>query len=1007
MNQPDTAGSAAPAALDANAPPLSSETPVSPDSYSQDNKALLTLSWGLFGRMLFAQSAPLLLAAAVVCFFAFNWATMPLFAKFGLLGVLLLGSLALALWQGLSSMTGSLALLFCGLLTGPLLAVYGQAYQTGADSWELFRAWALLLLPLALAGRQNGLWVALWLVGSLWIGLYLNEREPFFSSYNGASDSLFFLVLIQAVAVLLWETAACILAGPARTFLRARWLPRVMAFPLMGCLTCMLATQMLFIRETLDSLYILLYLAILGGGAPYYTRRQKDLIMIAYGLLSLIILAAALPLIGISRSEFLLGGRLLLVALILVGGAGVAIKILRALHKQKTATTIFSQTIDSECGGKEQQSSLGQSSPKGETDSQHIPPLADAPCSHIAPSPVENPVHSPIPTSPSPQTTDSGEKLSLALTYEPIFLRFALLGVLPTQKIAPARSDIPWVSSFLSGLCAWIAAPFLMASSIQILTIFLGTSNHATALLLLLILLLLIMGGGAFLSRTRQGIFWEQTALCLALTGTLGAGYLCADTYDIQFIHAPTLILFAVGYPFVENSLYRFFAAAIGLPLLALTLLTPNQGRMFSNYAYSTAGDTLPLFLAGAAVFFVSLCVALAHFRTLPKNGPGLSSPQERYWGPLFTGCQCALLVMAALPFAVYIPSFRMLGPGAGAGIAYFAFRLSGRLALPPACRFALLALGVAIAALSFKLPWLGTGLFVLILARQAASLPFMALATAFLALCINWEYYSLATSLLHKSISLAAIGLLLLCAAIGLHLLVSAAIRKGRLPALSTLFGAPAPPAPHSLSNEKAGEANAPPASAIPPLFSAFTRLHFLREGVVIVTLAAFSLLFTWAALQKEHLLASGDSVILALRPRDPRSIIQGDYMDINFALEENIRSALPALSSTHAPLTGTVVVQKHTDGSFSFKRLDDGSPLTGDEKRIVFRSRRQAIRISSGAFFFQEGHGQAYEQARFALLRVDDAGNSLISRLLDERMNIIQPVKDPVLEDKLPVFP
>ena len=180
MNQPDTAGSASSAALDPNTPAPSSETPVSPRSHSQDDNALRILSWGLFGRMLFAQSAPLLLAAAAVCFFAFNWAAMPLFAKFGLLGVLLLGSLALALWRGLASMAGSLALLLCGLMVGPLLAVYGQAYQTGADSWELFRAWTVLLVPLAFAGRQNGLWMVLWLVGNLWTGLYLNEQESLF-----------------------------------------------------------------------------------------------------------------------------------------------------------------------------------------------------------------------------------------------------------------------------------------------------------------------------------------------------------------------------------------------------------------------------------------------------------------------------------------------------------------------------------------------------------------------------------------------------------------------------------------------------------------------------------------------------------------------------------------------------------------------------------------------------------------------------------------------------------
>jgi uncharacterized membrane protein len=49
------------------------------------------------------------------------------------------------------------------VLTGVLLAVIGQVYQTGADVFELFVAWAALILPWTVISRHAAHWL-LWLV---------------------------------------------------------------------------------------------------------------------------------------------------------------------------------------------------------------------------------------------------------------------------------------------------------------------------------------------------------------------------------------------------------------------------------------------------------------------------------------------------------------------------------------------------------------------------------------------------------------------------------------------------------------------------------------------------------------------------------------------------------------------------------------------------------------------------------------------------------------------------
>ena len=42
---------------------------------------------------------------------------------------------------------------------GALLAVFGQTYQTGADPFELFLTWALLIVPWTLAARFEPLYL--------------------------------------------------------------------------------------------------------------------------------------------------------------------------------------------------------------------------------------------------------------------------------------------------------------------------------------------------------------------------------------------------------------------------------------------------------------------------------------------------------------------------------------------------------------------------------------------------------------------------------------------------------------------------------------------------------------------------------------------------------------------------------------------------------------------------------------------------------------------------------
>jgi len=116
-----------------------------------------------FLSRMFAIGGLLSLAAGVVFFVAANWSAIAVFGRFALLEILLLACVVIALFRLPPSDLGRGVLFLAFVVTGALLALFGQTYQTGADVYELFLSWALLGLPLVLLANW-GVSTAAWIV---------------------------------------------------------------------------------------------------------------------------------------------------------------------------------------------------------------------------------------------------------------------------------------------------------------------------------------------------------------------------------------------------------------------------------------------------------------------------------------------------------------------------------------------------------------------------------------------------------------------------------------------------------------------------------------------------------------------------------------------------------------------------------------------------------------------------------------------------------------------------
>ena len=149
----------------------------------------------------------------------------------------------------------------------------------------------------------------------------------------------------------------------------------------------------------------------------------------------------------------------------------------------------------------------------------------------------------------------------------------------------------------------------------------------------------------------------------------------------------------------------------------------------------------------------------------------------------------------------------------------------------------------------------------------------------------------------------------------------------------------------------------------------------------IILINLIILLGLFNNSIIKKETLLSDGKLILLELAPVDPRSLMQGDYMRLRYAISENIN--YDSISKR-----GFCVVKLEETGIAKKVRIqDDRTPINEKEYLIEYTSKGwRGINIGAESFFFQEGEAEKYENAKYGGIKVDNQGNSLLIGLYDE---------------------
>ncbi len=531
-------------------------------------------------------------------------------------------------------------------------------------------------------------------------------------------------------------------------------------------------------------------------------------------------------------------------------------------------------------------------------------------------------------------------------------------GLLPNDAQAPSTEHRPWPVVLLTALGAWIAAIPLMGMVFALVGGLLDSGAGSY-----LVGAAVLAGALSLMRRPGLPLFVEQLALPALMVGAGLLGFALFRDLPMRIAALLLLGLVLALAIWLQRPWLRVLLGAAAAALLSVQLL---PSRWFD-----LLGGTLSFWLAphllllvwagalwiqqrhvldGARVRWAALIESLASGWVLVALAglcwlAGMTFLVGGVLGTSSAG-ELALEVGRALS-----PSQRWLPQLMRAGSLGFA--LAGALLLArcwPCCRRPLfLVLAAVLAALAWLLPSLGGAMFALALLAAGQRWRLAGAAALAAAWIIGSFYYQLHWPLGQKALMLLGLGALL-------GLLSWLTQRRALAPA----------PAPSRLA-------------------AAAGRSRWVLLGGA----AAVLLVANGAIWQKERLIREGRPVFVALAPVDPRSLMQGDFMRLNFALPAAVDTPLLQDLGSQRP---RLVARLDASGVAQLLRLHaSDAALAEGELLLELTPKDGRWVLVSDAWFFEEGRAAAFEAARFGEFRVLPDGRALLVGMADQNLHSI----------------
>ncbi len=158
-------------------------------------------------------------------------------------------------------------------------------------------------------------------------------------------------------------------------------------------------------------------------------------------------------------------------------------------------------------------------------------------------------------------------------------------------------------------------------------------------------------------------------------------------------------------------------------------------------------------------------------------------------------------------------------------------------------------------------------------------------------------------------------------------------------------------------------------------------------RLILIAANLLLLLIYFNYSVFRNEKILDSGELILLELAPVDPRSLFQGDYMQLDYAIS---RSGVPEGIAGK----GYFIVSKDARQVAKKIRIQKSiNPLSPGEFALPFKTDQFGLtKIGADAWFFQEGQAEKYAGARYGGLKIDRKGNTILEGLYGDNFLLIR---------------
>jgi uncharacterized membrane-anchored protein len=111
----------------------------------------------------------------------------------------------------------------------------------------------------------------------------------------------------------------------------------------------------------------------------------------------------------------------------------------------------------------------------------------------------------------------------------------------------------------------------------------------------------------------------------------------------------------------------------------------------------------------------------------------------------------------------------------------------------------------------------------------------------------------------------------------------------------------------------------------------------------------------------------------------------MQGDYMRLDFKLRRDIQEHIKEIKKESLD---RAVVDIDSRDVAEFSRLYRGERLKDSELLMKFKVTYHGLKLATDSFFFEEGKGKKFQDAKFGEFRVDQKNGEMILVTIKKRL-------------------